>query len=443
MKTNNSNLWRNRFHIEPPTGLLNDPNGLIYHEGVYHVFYQWHPDSPTHGLKYWNHLTSKDLVNWESDPWIIKPDTVYETHGSFSGSACLVNDKVTLFYTGNTRDESYIRHPYQLKVDLYSDEKTVIIDTVPDGYTAHFRDPKVFYHNNQYLMIIGGQNDLLQGRALIYSSDDTNEWQFRGELDTPLVNAGFMWECPDLIEYEDSYLFLFCPQGLQDDVLESKNIYPSTYLIGNFDDNSFSFKPSNDLQLVDYGFDFYAPQTFKDENDVVTMFGWMGLPESGYPTDKHGWANLLTFPRVLEIKDNHLYQNPHPNLEKIVGPRLEDDQNTEAYIAKLNVESSCVINVFDNGIESLVLVYNDKTNEVCLDRSNMMHKIESDFGTTRKCTLRDSLTTITILRDTSCIEIFLNDGEAVFTSRFFADNTFGTIKVIEGKVTLQRYKVEK
>lgn len=106
--------WRLNYHVQPETGLLNDPNGFSYSNGKWHLFYQSFPFGAIHGLKSWFHITSKDLVHWEVEGPALEPDSVYDSHGVYSGSAIPVEEKLFLAYTGNVRDETWERHSYQL-----------------------------------------------------------------------------------------------------------------------------------------------------------------------------------------------------------------------------------------------------------------------------------------------------------------------------------------
>ncbi|MNX06817.1 Sucrose-6-phosphate hydrolase [compost metagenome] len=154
--------WRQTFHIQPSTGLLNDPNGFAYYQGEYHLFYQWFPLGTEHGLKYWYHTKSEDLVHWQNVGIGLEPGSPYDSHGAYSGSAIQKDDKLYLMYTGNTRDENWVRHPYQCIAvmdengRIMKDEKPVI-HSVPDGYTDHFRDPKVWAEGSHYYCVIGAQ----------------------------------------------------------------------------------------------------------------------------------------------------------------------------------------------------------------------------------------------------------------------------------------------
>ncbi|MCZ4149389.1 sucrose-6-phosphate hydrolase, partial [Escherichia coli] len=142
-------------HIQSQTGLLNDPNGFAFYQGYYHLFYQWFPLGTEHGMKYWYHVRSSDLVHWEDRGIGIHPGDPQDSHGAYSGSAIEKDGKLMLMYTGNTRDERWIRHPYQCLAVMDEDDvvikrETPVIPTVPAGYTDHFRDPKVWQDGEWY-----------------------------------------------------------------------------------------------------------------------------------------------------------------------------------------------------------------------------------------------------------------------------------------------------
>ena len=312
-------FWRQKYHIMPKTGLLNDPNGLSYFNGKYHVFFQWFPFDSIHGMKHWAHYTSKDLVNWEEDKRILIPDQWYETHGAYSGSAFVKNDKLYLMYTGNVRDKNNERKSYQCLASLEDDkiekyDKNPVVSLQPNGYTSELRDPKVFEKNNKYYFIIGAQRINKTGTALIYESENLYNWNFIGEVNTKNEDFGYMWECPDYFELNNNGILLLCPQGIVPEGNKYNNIYQSGYFIGNpLDMNSINFEHGEFLEL-DRGFDFYAPQTLDDGKRRI-LIGWMGLPEISYPTDKNHWAHCLTIPRELSISNGKLIQKPVAELE--------------------------------------------------------------------------------------------------------------------------------
>ena len=162
-------IYRQKFHIMPPVGWLNDPNGLCYFKGEYHVFFQYCPFDANGGLKVWGHYTSKNLIEWEYKGVSFVPDCPYDCHGVYSGSAYVENDKMHIFYTGNVKydgDFDYInngRGAYTIKSESvdginFSYKKCLMsLDDMPKDYTCHIRDPKVYKENDEYLMVIGGR----------------------------------------------------------------------------------------------------------------------------------------------------------------------------------------------------------------------------------------------------------------------------------------------
>ena len=228
--------YRQKFHIQPTTGLLNDPNGFAYFNGEYHLFYQWFPLGPVHGIKHWYHVSSKDLVYWNDCGVGIIPSEYFESHGAFSGSGLAENDKLYLFYTGNTRNDKWERHPYQCLAIMDEEGKITkhpkaIVEELPEIYTDNFRDPKVFKENDKYYFVIGAERkEGNLGTIAVYESADLINWNYKGEIKTSFFGNGFMWECPDYIKLDDKGVLIFSPQGLEADGDKYRNIFQSGYL---------------------------------------------------------------------------------------------------------------------------------------------------------------------------------------------------------------------
>ena len=319
-KTVDSCPWRQTYHIQPVTGLLNDPNGFSYYKGEYHLFYQWFPLGPVHGLKYWYHVKSKDLVNWENVGVGIKPDSYFDNYGAYSGSAIEHEDKLYLLYTGNTRDDKWRRHSNQCLAVMNTEGKITkfnrpVISDIPEDYTEHFRDPKVWKEKDSFYAVIGAQRKNETGCAVLYSSKDPINWNFEGELETDLANFGFMWECPDYFQLEDKGVLIFSPQGLEPEGDRFNNIYQSGYILGDKLNLMSRSLNHGDFQELDRGFDFYAPQTMEDSIGRRILIAWLGMGEIEYPTDKNGWAHCLTLPREISISNGRLIQKPVKELE--------------------------------------------------------------------------------------------------------------------------------
>ncbi|MBT2690847.1 sucrose-6-phosphate hydrolase [Bacillus sp. ISL-47] len=443
--------WRQSFHIQPETGLLNDPNGFSYYNGEYHMFYQWFPLGPVHGLKHWYHTKSKDLVHWENVGMAIKPSQEFDSHGAYSGSGIEHEGKLFLMYTGNTRNENWVRHPYQCMAVMSQDGSMAKMDApviaeVPKGYTDHFRDPKVWKDGDRFFAVIGAQRENETGTVVLYHSQDLKDWQFAGEIKTGLgEHFGYMWECPDYFELEGQGVLLFSPQGLKAEDDSYQNIYQSGYVIGSPLDMEKAELKHGAFHELDRGFDFYAPQTMQDPQGRRILVGWMGLPEIDYPTDKNGWAHCLTLPRELSIKGGKLLQQPVAELEALRGEKAEASRTVEDETVGLEGFEGEVYELLaefsgstadEFGLElrvgesqKTVIKYDAVTKKVVFDRTHSGASFAEEFGTVRKCGLDAEKISFRIFVDVSSIEVFVNNGEEVFTGRIFPSETSNGIRV--------------
>lgn len=435
-----SSAWRQSFHIQPETGLLNDPNGFAFFNGEYHLFYQWFPFGPVHGMKHWYHVKSNDLVHWEDEGLALEPKSYFESHGVFSGSGLAHEEKLYLFYTGNTRDEEWIRTPYQCMAVMDENGditrfKDAVIKGSPKGYTEHFRDPKIWKSGDFFYAVIGAQRENETGTALLYRSESLQEWELIGELHTDLKEFGFMWECPDYFEIGDHGIFLFSPQGLEADGDLYTNIYQSGYMAGsklNLKTGVFTHGPFLEL---DRGFDFYAPQTMLAPDGRRILIGWMGLPEVEDPAAEDGWSHCLTIPRELSLQNGKLLQQPVREIESLRGAKAEvmdalTDEHKEYHGFKGKTYEIIVEfeneNAVELGIElrtrhneKTVVKYIKKENKVILDRSLSGAPAGVEYGTVRKAHLESNKIKFHIFVDVSSVEVFVNDGEEVFTARIY------------------------
>ncbi|TQR96853.1 glycoside hydrolase family 32 protein [Paenibacillus ottowii] len=433
--------WRQSFHIQPPTGLLNDPNGFSYYQGEYHLFYQWFPLGTDHGMKYWYHLKSKDLATWNSAGIGITPGDHFDSHGAYSGSALEHEGKLYMMYTGNTRDENWIRHPYQCMAVMDENGQITkwehpVIDHVPEGYTDHFRDPKLWKDGDSFYCVIGAQRTNSTGCVVLYRSTDLHTWQFEGELNTGLKSFGYMWECPDYFELNGAGVLVFSPQGLEPSGDENHNIYQSGYVIGQLLDTKTRTLEHGAFHELDRGFDFYAPQTMIDPQGRRIMVAWMGLPDIEYPTDPNGWAHCLTLPRELTLYEGKLLQRPIPELttlrrnrEDRVADTLSSESKTYEGFKGTAYELICEVDLLDANIfgiefrasetEKTVIKYNAISRKLVLDRSQSGESVAAEYGEVRQCAWDKDHIKLHLFVDTSSVEIFVNDGEEVFTSRIF------------------------
>ncbi|MCP8616752.1 glycoside hydrolase family 32 protein [Salirhabdus salicampi] len=428
--------YRLDYHIVPPVGLINDPNGFVQWNGVYHMFYQWMPFKTGHGAKFWGHFTSDDLIHWRHEPIALTPSDWFDKNGCYSGSAIIHNNQMYLFYTGNVKDDEGNRETYQClavsKDGIYFEKKGPVIE-LPSGYTAHFRDPKVWREGDRWYMIIGAQSESLHGKAVMFQSFDLYSWEHLGPItgshEGTTGDLGYMWECPDLFELGGRDVLIVSPQGLEEKGWQYKNVFQVGYFIGEWNRTSHQFQHEGFREL-DRGFEFYAPQTTLDENGRRILIGWMGVPEQNehaHPTIDHHWIHALTVPRELQVVDDKLYQRPIEELKQL---RLMQQFHETIHVANEGKaihslktgREEIIINLLENRVESFSiqlgtygsLSYDDNSQLFTFTRKSIV----GDENEVRQCEVA-TVEQIRIFVDNSSVELFINNGEEVFTSRAF------------------------
>ena len=325
------------FHVAPPVGRLNDPNGLLVDGGTYHVFYQFTPLHPHRKLVYWGHASSTDLACWEHHAPAVVPDSPYDANGAYSGNAIVLEGAelpaapasapYQLFFTGNLKDpvtgERTASQNLVTSRDLVTFTKwegNPLIPTHAPGYTAHYRDPQVFRDPDapgQFRMLLGVQRQDETGAALLYRSTDLLSWDLEGELTFPDAGGaferfGYMWECPGIVRLtdeltgEDWDVLIWCPQGISPQAEGYENVFACTYTVGHLVGTELR-DCDGTFHEVDRGFEFYAPQAFArrpSEPGAVTLVGWLGnAGEDDQPSvATGGWVHALSVPRRPSLR---------------------------------------------------------------------------------------------------------------------------------------------
>ena len=450
-------FWRQKYHIQGIVGLINDPNGFSQFKGKYHMFYQWNPLGTIHKNKTWAHSVSDDLLHWERLGTALRPDTWYSKDGVYSGSAIVDDGKLYLFYTGNVKDCDGNRESYQC-LAVSSDGENFerwepSIVNQPDGYTRHIRDPKIWKKDGKFYAVIGIQSEDLEGKAVLYSSENIKDWKFEGEIaganHGKIKDFGFMWECPDYFQLKDEKtgeikdLLVFSPQGLESEGDLYNNKYQTGYLFGKLDYEKPEFEILSDFVEIDRGNDFYAPQSMEDDKGRRLIVGWMGIPEEeDFPTVKNEWLHCLTLPRELKVIDGKLYQVPIKEMESIRGEKIEfsgkvagevkigtgTTYELKAKFSDFNSDFGLKLRTGKNSETILKFDYNDK--KFVLDRT----KGEQPDKRLRKVYLGDiSELELTVFVDNSSVEVFINGGAEVFSSRIFPEKDADGISVFTDK----------
>jgi len=315
--------------------------------------------------------------------------------------------------------------------------KRPLIENAPEGYTEHVRDPKPYFtEDGKIRFICGAQRENLTGTAIIFEMDNLEDTpRLLGELSLPAFDNKnvFMWECPDLLKLGDKDVFIWSPQGKDREAHEFQNNYHATYAVGKLTDLTFE---ADYIGELDQGFDFYAPQTFGglDNQTCAVLFGWIGLPDLTYPTDKFKWHSALTLPRELRLEGKKIYQRPIAKIDENLTALSAFHLNGKADIA--NLDRAYLKFEVNNQAFDLTFFQNEKGQSlhlsyenglICLDRSQSEQtELMEKFDTKRFCEI-ENLQNVEIFFDRSIIEIFLNHGEKAMTSRFFIENRENTI----------------
>lgn len=314
-------IYRQNMHLCSPVGWLNDPNGFIYYKGEYHLFYQFYPYGPHWSSMHWGHVKSKDLITWEHLPVALAPSESYDDDqdgGCFSGTTIEKDGKLYAFYTGVVHRDGEVIQTQNLAFsedgihfEKYKNNPIIEMD-YPGATPEMFRDPKVWKHGDAYHMIVGTAISG-KGNALYYRSDDLLNWKTIGPIMNYSDDLGFMWECPDIFEVDGKYVLLFSPMGMEGAT--------TLYFVGEMNYETGTFTPEYH-EVMDYGFDFYAPQSIKDHKGRRLMIawqnGWEWMPwwnGFGPVSEIDNWCGSLSLPREVTLKENKLHFKPIKEIE--------------------------------------------------------------------------------------------------------------------------------
>ena len=406
------------FHITADNGWINAPNGVVKFKGLYHVFYQHHPYSCEWGPMHWGHVVSKDLIHWEYLPYALVPGDDFDKDGCFSGTSLVVGDTLYVAYTGfiNNEDPEKIRQIQCLASSIdgvnFVKHGTIITEKdLPKEYKpCDFRDPKLFYKDGYFYLLAATRRVNNGGAIVLYKSKDLKEWKFVNDILTH-KSEGEMIECADY--HEDLGLLLYCEQNFPSESSHCLNIHSCEYEVGAFDKH-YKFKPKSPKTLVDYGFDFYAPQIMNDEH---ILFAWMNMWDRNNPCSKYGFAGQLTCPRKVEVVDNLMLQTP-----VIYGSKVEELTFEKSYsgslsvgVIELNIEELESFSFeLRKGTKEVTKVYL-KEDKIYFDRSESGESItgvEKDENSLKGIRImpyrRLEKTKIYIVMDKYSIELFVN-----------------------------------
>lgn len=430
-----SNKWKSYFHLMPPGGRMNKPVGLCFYKNFYHVFFQYVPLSDGMGLKTWGHYRGIDLLHWEFLGDAVSPEDTYEKDGVGSGSVLVKDNVIHLFYTGHLVSEDVLDYfggdvresVYYARCEdgVHVTDKRLILrpEDYPEDVTVHVRNPKVFEEDGRYYMVLGAMDKQNRGMALLYVSDNLTDWMFMNRIgpEPGDLRYGYMWESPELFQLEGERFLSACPQGMLPYEFQYLNIHQTGYfplagdMCGKYELGEF--------MEWDRGFDFYAPQTFVDNQGRRILIGLLGMPDAieyGTPTARFGWQHMLSIPRELSLKDGKIYQNPVKEMERLRYSRIQ--LSSARIVYSLDAFEVVVENPYSNECE--ILIGDQLILEYRRDEKVFVMHFSGNMGAGRQDRFveMDKCYRMRIFADTSSVEIFLNDGEYVVSTRYYSEH---------------------
>ncbi len=429
--------WRQRFHIEPPDGWLNDPNGLSFYKGEYHVYFQYSPIAADgHTPRGWGHYHGADLMHMAYDKAVMMPDIPEDSHGVYSGSAIENDGVLHIFYTGNVKmegDYDYVTagrganviHVTTADGSEVSEKKVLLRNSdYPDFCSCHVRDPKVWKEDEVWKMVLGARTLGDKGCVLVYESADLINWKYTGKVYKE--GYGYMWECPDYFELGGKGFLSTCPQGLPHYETKWQNLNESGYFPaeGRLEDSRLG-----EFAEWDMGFDFYAPQTFLDPQGRRILIGWLGMDNRVYgnATTELGWQHCLTIPREVTLGENgRLRQYPIAEFDALrKGERRHADGCTAKYALPLEICGEPTAD-FTITLDGKLELRFDKAKQLLT-----MKFSDEKYGCGRgtRNAVVANVSSIRLIADMSSIEVYLNGGETVMSTRFYPDGDCAELEI--------------
>jgi fructan beta-fructosidase len=461
-------LYRPQFHFTPEINWMNDPNGLVYFEGEWHLLYQYNPFGNVWGHMSWGHAVSKDLVHWEHLPLALP-----EEDGTMIFSGCVVVDKknssgfgegskppLVAIYTGHRSDN-------QSQCLAYSNDRgrtwtKYAQNPVLDIGETNFRDPKVFWHTptNRWIMVVSMAT---KHYVQFYASADLKHWEHLSDFGPAGAPNVPNWECPDVFELPIENHPGESRWVLEVDIGDNSVAGGSggQYFVGTFDGSKFTCdEPRDHVHWVDYGRDFYAAVSFSDvpQSDGRSIWiGWMNNWETHLlPT--HPWRSAQSLPRTLSLRETpaglRLIQHPVAELKSLREKHFsEQDKVIDAQsplsipglagqrleiIARFAVDDSSGfgLRVAQGPNEQTVVGYDKASATMYVDRTHSgVVDFHPAFPGTHEAPLPadEGQVTLHVFLDHSSVEVFGNDGYSTITDRIFPDpNSVGVEFFSEG-----------
>ena len=431
--TTNRERFRPVYHHTPLYGWMNDPNGMFYKDGVWHLYYQWNPYGSQWENMHWGHSTSTDLIHWEHQPMALEPDWL----GSiFSGSCVTKGDEVVAFYTsaGHHQTQSMaVSRDGGRTFKKFSGNPVLTTSDVPD-----FRDPRPFWNEDIHawnLILAAGQE------MRIYSSKNLEDWKYESSFGKEYGNHGGVWECPDLFKIDDKWVLL-C------------NINPggpfggsaTQYFVGQFDGHKFTCESMPKVtKWLDYGKDHYATVSFYNapENRRVVL-AWMSNWQyaNQVPTKQYRSSNSIPRDLGLFTCREETYVSVRPSKEMLAARGAKLKKPTEACELVVDLKGQTEIVLSNSKGEQVVMAYDGQKQVFTMDRSQSGDTSFSEaFPCTTVAPTYGVVRQLRIFIDRCSIEVFDTDGKMAMTNLVFPSEPYSMLKVKGGKATIYELHV--
>lgn len=465
------------FHLAPRTGWMNDPNGFSFYNGKYHMFYQYYPYDSKWGPMHWGHAVSEDLLHWQNLPAALAPDEAYDRDGCFSGSAITLPDgRQLLMYTGVLQKRLANGGTCDIQTqclavgdgeDYEKYENNPVLDEkdLPEGASKHdFRDPRIWRKaDGTYCCLTGNRPADGSGQILLFTSPDGFSWKFKKVFAANHNRFGKMWECPDFFVLDGRGVLLTSPQDMLPRGFEYHNGNGTLCLIGKYDEETDTFTEEKD-QSIDYGIDFYAPQTVETPDGRRVMIGWMqNWDTCNLRSDHMAWYGQMSLPRELSVRNGRLYQKPVRELEAMRANKTEyrdvlvSDTVCLEGVKGRKVDMELVIrpadaeNVYHKFAVRFAQNEEYQTSFSFRPKESVL-KVDRKFSGSRRAIIhqrrclvnsKNGELKLRLILDRFSVEAFINDGEQVMSATIYTDQEADGISFFaDGAVKLDVVKYD-
>jgi fructan beta-fructosidase len=455
--------YRPQVHFSPMTSWMNDPNGLVYIDNSWHIFFQYFPDSTIWGPMHWGHAVSRDLLHWKQKGIALYPDSLGYI---FSGSVVIDSTNSSGFGTKGKKPmvAIFTQHdPVGEKAGSHFFQNQSIAYSLDNGihwqkYTGNpvvktpglkdFRDPKVSWYagEKKWIMVLAAGD-----RVMFFSSGNLKEWKKESEFGSGIGGHGGVWECPDLIPFivDGKKIWLLivsinpgAPQGGSG----------TQYFTGEFDGHQF-ISDDTLTRWMDYGADDYAGVSFSNTGKEKIFLGWMSnwLYATRVPTVK--WRSAMTIPRILGLKK--IGQQYFTTMEPVsMKPLNISSKLSTGNKIKLQVPYKIDFNIPDlhaftiiyssSSGQELRIGFDEDKNAFFIDRTNAgKSDFDPHFATIHYAPriAKSNGSNLTVILDNSSLELFADGGLTVMTDIFFPEQPFNEWRIEANKNLFDKLQI--